>query len=160
RPAGGGVRGPVYGRSDARGAYPAEKPVSPADVAATVYRALGIDPGVTLHDPEGRTHRLCGGKPIDGLLPGGRQGSGGGAAGEGVRRTREEAVDPNRFVIALLGVLFSLSQRAPAAGPPAPVAEASSAEPGWGAGGALDGDRFAAGPASAWKGKAREKAWW
>jgi uncharacterized protein (DUF1501 family) len=80
--AGGGVRGPVYGRSDARGGYPAEKAVSPADVAATVYRALGIDPGVTLHDPEGRSHRLCEGKPIDDLLPAGRQDSAGGSQGE------------------------------------------------------------------------------
>ncbi len=67
--AGGGVRGgQVYGRSDARGAYPAEKPLSPADVVATIYHALGIDPQATLHDPEGRAHRLCEGEPIRELL--------------------------------------------------------------------------------------------
>lgn len=67
--AGGGMPGgTVYGSSDAKGAYPADKPLTPADLTATVYRALGIDPGVTLRDAEGRTHRLCDGKPIDELL--------------------------------------------------------------------------------------------
>jgi hypothetical protein len=67
--AGGGVAGGVaYGRSDARGAYPAEKPLTPADVVATVYHALGIDPRATLHDAQGRVHRLCEGNPIAELL--------------------------------------------------------------------------------------------
>jgi hypothetical protein len=67
--AGGGVRGgQVYGRSDARGAYPAEKALGPADVVATVYHALGIDPRATLHDSEGRTHRLCEGRPVSELF--------------------------------------------------------------------------------------------
>lgn len=67
--AGGGVRGgAIYGRSNARGEYPSEHPVTPADVVATVYRALGIDPQVILRDPEGRTHRLCTGAPIGGLF--------------------------------------------------------------------------------------------
>ena len=43
--AGGGVPGgTVVGASDARGAYPADRPVSPADFAATVYHILGVDP--------------------------------------------------------------------------------------------------------------------
>jgi uncharacterized protein (DUF1501 family) len=67
--AGGGVHGgQTYGRSDARGAHPAEKPVTPADVVATVYHALGIDPRATLQDGEGRTHRLCEGSPLHELL--------------------------------------------------------------------------------------------
>jgi hypothetical protein len=42
---GGGVkRGFVYGASDKSGAYPAENPVRPDDLAATIYHALGIDP--------------------------------------------------------------------------------------------------------------------
>jgi hypothetical protein len=36
--------GTVIGASDARGAYPADRPVSPADFAATLYRILGVDP--------------------------------------------------------------------------------------------------------------------
>ena len=63
--AGGGVPGGrLYGSSDPRGAYPADNPLTPADIAATIYHALGIDPGITLHDPEGRTHRLCNGTAI------------------------------------------------------------------------------------------------
>ena len=53
--AGGGVRGgQVYGRSDRQAAYPAESPVSPADLTATIYHALGIPANATLPDREGR----------------------------------------------------------------------------------------------------------
>ena len=52
--AGGGLPGgTVYGSSDAKGAFPADKPLTPADLTATVYRLLGIDPDTTLHDAEG-----------------------------------------------------------------------------------------------------------
>ena len=67
--AGGGLPGGrVYGSSDAKGGYPADRPVTPADLTATVYRLLGIDPSTVLHDAEGRTHRLCDGRPVDELL--------------------------------------------------------------------------------------------
>jgi hypothetical protein len=65
---GGRPGGTVHGASDAKGAYPADKPITPADLAATVYRLLGIDPGTTLLDAEGRTHRLCDGEPVAELL--------------------------------------------------------------------------------------------
>jgi uncharacterized protein (DUF1501 family) len=43
--AGGGMKkGFVYGASDKTGSYPAEDPVRPDDVAATIFAALGIDP--------------------------------------------------------------------------------------------------------------------
>jgi uncharacterized protein (DUF1501 family) len=42
--AGGGVPGgTVVGASDRTGAYPADRPVRPPDLAATLYRLLGID---------------------------------------------------------------------------------------------------------------------
>jgi uncharacterized protein (DUF1501 family) len=67
--AGGGVRGGrVCGASDAKGAFPAEMPLTPSDIAATIYQALGIDPHLTLRDSEGRTHLLCEGKPIGELF--------------------------------------------------------------------------------------------
>jgi hypothetical protein len=67
--AGGGMPGgTVYGSSDAKGAYPADKPLTPADLTATVYRLLGIDPNTVLRDSAGQTHRLCDGKPIAELL--------------------------------------------------------------------------------------------
>jgi uncharacterized protein (DUF1501 family) len=43
--AGGGVQGGrVVGRSDAHAAEPADRPVHAAEVAATVYHALGLNP--------------------------------------------------------------------------------------------------------------------
>jgi hypothetical protein len=53
--AGGGVQGGrIVGASDEIGAYPKDRPVSPPEVAATVYRALGIDPHLELPGPQGR----------------------------------------------------------------------------------------------------------
>ena len=53
--AGGGVQGGrVIGRSDDKGAYPVERPVSPADVVATIYKSLGVDPHTDLPGPQGR----------------------------------------------------------------------------------------------------------
>jgi hypothetical protein len=41
--AGGGVRGGrAVGASDARGEHPQDHPITPADLAATVYHAVGI----------------------------------------------------------------------------------------------------------------------
>jgi hypothetical protein len=61
--AGGGVRGgQVYGASDKVGAFPADRPVAPEDVARTVYHAMGIA-DLTATDREGR--------PFD-LMPEGR----------------------------------------------------------------------------------------
>lgn len=63
--AGGGVRGgQVYGSSDKIGADPAEKPVSPADLTATVYHALGVDPQQTVTDRLGRPLAMTDGEPL------------------------------------------------------------------------------------------------
>ncbi len=41
--AGGGIRGgQTYGSSDRFAEYPADKPVTPAHVAKTVYHAMGV----------------------------------------------------------------------------------------------------------------------
>jgi uncharacterized protein (DUF1501 family) len=67
--AGGGVRGgQVYGSSDRSAAYPSTNPVSPADIAATIYHCLGIDPREKVTDQEGRPFVIGTGKPIDGVL--------------------------------------------------------------------------------------------
>ncbi len=67
--AGAGIRGGiVYGASDRWAAYPARDPVTPADVAATVYHLLGIDPALEISDTLGRPLRLCLGEPISGVL--------------------------------------------------------------------------------------------
>jgi uncharacterized protein (DUF1501 family) len=53
--AGAGVRGgTVLGATDKEGAYVTDRPVRPADVAFTVYSALGINPRKQIHTPEGR----------------------------------------------------------------------------------------------------------
>jgi hypothetical protein len=53
--AGGGVRGgQIIGQTDRQGAYVTRRPISPADVAYTVYEALGVDPHRWLMHPEGR----------------------------------------------------------------------------------------------------------
>jgi uncharacterized protein (DUF1501 family) len=63
--AGGGIRGgQVYGKSDRFAAHPAENPVSPADLTATVYHALGMAPDMPLQDREGRLVRLTEGSPV------------------------------------------------------------------------------------------------
>lgn len=67
--AGGGVRGgQVYGSSDGHGAYAAELPVRPDDVAATMLDVLGVPYDGELHDSEGRPQPVCVGKPIRGLF--------------------------------------------------------------------------------------------
>jgi hypothetical protein len=63
--AGGGIKGgQVVGASDRIAAYPATAPVSPADLAATIYHALGIDGATELHDPLGRPLPLTTGTPL------------------------------------------------------------------------------------------------
>lgn len=67
--AGGGVRGgTVYGSSDRDAAYPKTNPVSPEDLIATVYDALGMSPETELHDQLGRPHRLVDGRPLNELF--------------------------------------------------------------------------------------------
>lgn len=67
--AGGGVRGgQVLGRSDRFAAYPAENPVGPADVVATIYHALGIGGDMGAADSLGRPVQLCLGSPIRALF--------------------------------------------------------------------------------------------
>ncbi len=67
--AGAGIRGgTVHGASDRWAAHPAVDPVTPADVVATVYHALGVDPAVELRDTFGRPQALCLGRPIGPVL--------------------------------------------------------------------------------------------
>ena len=63
--AGGGVRsGMVYGASDKIGAYPAHDPVTPGDLAATIFWAFGIDPEREVRDQTDRPFRLAEGRPL------------------------------------------------------------------------------------------------
>jgi len=64
--AGGGIKGGnVVGSSDPRGTEPAETPVRPEDLSATIYHCLGIDYNQTLESPEGvRVVLSRGGKAV------------------------------------------------------------------------------------------------
>lgn len=68
--AGAGIRGgTIHGSSDAQAAYVRTHPVSPADICATIYRLLGIDPDLLLEDQLGRPIAIAhGGRPIDAIL--------------------------------------------------------------------------------------------
>jgi hypothetical protein len=57
--AGGGVRGGrVIGRSDPIGGVPAERPVEPGDIVATIFHSLGFDLESHLPGPSGRPFPL------------------------------------------------------------------------------------------------------
>lgn len=57
--AGGGVPGGiVIGSSDATAEGPKDRPVTPADLACTIYTLLGIDPALELHTADGRPVRV------------------------------------------------------------------------------------------------------
>jgi len=67
--AGGGIiPGAIYGSSDRIGAYPATDPVSPDDIAATMFWALGIDPVTEVRDTLGRPLPIAAGTPITRLF--------------------------------------------------------------------------------------------
>jgi hypothetical protein len=67
---GGGVRGgQVIGQSDKEGAWPITPPYGPADVAATIYAALGIDIHQRILDHQNRPHPVLDhGAEIPGVL--------------------------------------------------------------------------------------------
>ncbi len=67
--AGGGVQGGrVVGSSDRIGGHPTSDPQTPENLAATIYRTLGIPPLAAWHDDLDRPHHVYYGEPIDGLF--------------------------------------------------------------------------------------------
>ncbi len=63
--AGGSVRGgQVVGSSDARGENAADRPVSPTDLARTIYTLLGIDPDREFQTADGRPVRVSPGGQV------------------------------------------------------------------------------------------------
>lgn len=67
--AGGGITpGAIHGSSDRIGAYPATDPVSPDDLAATMFWALGIDPAAEFYDTLKRPLRIATGEPITSIF--------------------------------------------------------------------------------------------
>ena len=68
--AGGGMRmGQAVGSTDSRGEHPKDRPLTPNDLWATVFRHLGIDPETTFPDPTGRPMAILPyGEPIKELI--------------------------------------------------------------------------------------------
>jgi uncharacterized protein (DUF1501 family) len=69
--AGAGVQGgQVIGSSDAMGAEPKDRPISPQHVAASIYHALGIDPKTRIRGPDNLSLPLVDAEPIAELFGG------------------------------------------------------------------------------------------
>jgi hypothetical protein len=68
--AGAGIKGgTVCGASDSQAAYVKDRPVRPADICATIYQCLGIDPETLILDKAGRPVPIAhGGEPIREIL--------------------------------------------------------------------------------------------
>jgi hypothetical protein len=60
--------GLVHGRTDRHAAEVTDGPVSPADLTATIFHLLGVDPGATIRDAGGRPFPLSEGRPIQALV--------------------------------------------------------------------------------------------
>jgi len=67
--AGAGIkRGVQYGKSDATGSSPAEDPVHPTEILASVYHALGIRPETIVYNHLNQPRELVQAKVVDGLF--------------------------------------------------------------------------------------------
>jgi uncharacterized protein (DUF1501 family) len=67
--AGAGIRGgQVVGASDRWASEPKDRPVEPANIAATVYRTLGLNPRAEMPGPDGRALRLADAESIGELF--------------------------------------------------------------------------------------------
>jgi hypothetical protein len=67
--AGGGVRGgQAFGASDRIGAYPSSEPVDPADIHATMFHCMGLDPEQIMYDHLRRPYPLSSGRVLTTLL--------------------------------------------------------------------------------------------
>jgi hypothetical protein len=63
--AGGGIRGgQIYGASDPQGAFPADNPVAPNELIATILHLLGVPPHFEIHDRFGRILPATHGRPL------------------------------------------------------------------------------------------------
>ena len=63
--AGGGIRGgAVHGSSDKWAAHPVSDPVTPGDLAATLFWRFGLDHTMHIQDLNERPHRLAAGEPL------------------------------------------------------------------------------------------------
>ena len=63
--AGGGTKGGrIIGRTDAKGTEPADRPVTPQELVATIFHALGVPHAATIPGPDGAPVAVYPGKPV------------------------------------------------------------------------------------------------
>lgn len=60
--------GQVHGVSDSKAAYPAKDPITPEDLTATLFAAMGLDPEATVYTRDNRPMPVTHGKAIRGLV--------------------------------------------------------------------------------------------
>lgn len=67
--AGAGVKpGCIHGATDRLGAFPTMDPVTPEDIAATIYTLLGVNPRARIYDRLNRPHHLTDGQAVEDIL--------------------------------------------------------------------------------------------
>jgi hypothetical protein len=67
--AGGGIRGGLtYGKTDRQGGEVLEQAIHPADVLATMWHQLGLDPHAEIRDRLGRPHLISNGQVVRDIL--------------------------------------------------------------------------------------------
>ena len=67
--AGGGVKGGrVIGASDKHGTEPADRPVTPQELVATIFHALGVPPDATIPGPTGEPVAVYPAEPVTELF--------------------------------------------------------------------------------------------
>jgi hypothetical protein len=67
--AGAGIRrGALYGKSDSTASSPAETPVHPIQLLATIYHALGIDPHTMVLNHLNQPRELVQADPVTALF--------------------------------------------------------------------------------------------
>ena len=63
--AGAGIRGgAIHGRTDRKAAFVEEDPVSPADLSATIFDALGVRYDTIVRTTSGAPHKISTGRPL------------------------------------------------------------------------------------------------
>jgi hypothetical protein len=64
----GAKRGFVYGRSDKTGSAPADHPVHPTDLLATIYHSAGVEPKTIVYNHLNQPREMVKGEVLSGLL--------------------------------------------------------------------------------------------
>jgi len=63
--AGGGTKGGrIIGRTDAKGTEPTDRPVTPQELVATIFHAMGVAPDATIPGPDGKPVAVYPGTPV------------------------------------------------------------------------------------------------